>query len=166
MNFIKLQLQTLAAASSPAPFELQRVKPFVDHPRCAPYPCLNKESFNRTVKRAGAALHAEIDISNPGLAPLNQEKIVRTDFSADAAADAGFAIQLESSNPSQIDKAFQVNLPKMNRATPARSESACSGSAHFISFLTPDLEVYGVEPVKLSIMKELTAEIIRIVAIM
>lgn len=154
------------AARSPAPLDPEGSEPFVDHPGGAAYSGLNGNGFHRAIEGTGAALHAEIDISNLRLAFPNQEEIVRTDFRADPAADADFTVQNQGRNPFQVGKAFQRNLPTRTSRSPASRKIACRGRAHFISFLTPDLEVYGVEPVKLSIRNELTAAIIRVIATM
>jgi hypothetical protein len=119
-----MQLKSLAAPTSPTLFELQRVKPFIDHPGRTANPGINRNRFHWAVKGTGTALHAEIGINDLCFAILNLEKIVRTDFRTDITADASATIQEKCGNSLQIDKVFQANLLMTIITNPARIDKA------------------------------------------
>jgi hypothetical protein len=96
------------------------------------------DCFNRTVFRAGSALHAGVKVGDVCFPFFNNKNFVRADGEADSATDALFLIQFERGD---VFKIFHCRPPMMTPVIPATAAISWSGMAIFISFFTPDIEV-------------------------
>ncbi len=154
-----------SAASAPSSrVGSELVEEFPDHGRGAADARVDSERAGRTVQGAGTAFDASVLVHDPGFASGNNEDLVRTNLFAHAAADARFFIELKGRDVFQVGEAFhlyhlsngrcQATMPATNNTMPSTSAAARSGRHCRISLLTPEGEVNGVLPVKLSARKE------------
>jgi hypothetical protein len=81
-------------------------KPFSDKSRCATHSGIDMDSGSRAVLRAGAALHARIEIDNPSFVLPDGKDLVGTYLPTPAASNAGLRIQLQSGHIAYIAKTF------------------------------------------------------------
>jgi hypothetical protein len=122
------------------------------------------------VESAGAALYTRVPVHYPGSGVLDLKHRVRTNHHAHATARTLLRIELEGCNALKISQSrHRQHLPVIGRAfrsaryknldaihspIPTIAEAIWSGSASFISFLTPESEVNVVDPVKFMTMND------------
>ena len=91
--------------------EILFAKPLIDEFDCTTDACIHIYGGNRTVLRAGAALHTGFEIDKPGFIPFEGKDLVRTDLRTPAATDTDIGIQLQSCHITQIAETFHSLSP-------------------------------------------------------
>jgi hypothetical protein len=77
-------------------------KPFIDESRCATDPGIDTDGGGRAIPGTGAALHAAVEVDDPGSVFHERKDLMRTDLQTPAAADASLLIQLQRGHIVQI----------------------------------------------------------------
>lgn len=85
----------------------------------APIIGVDIDSLGRAVGRAGSALHAGVEVDNPGLFPLQLEDAVRADGHAHAAADTSPLIKSQDCGAVDIPECFHLDPLSPEMALPA-----------------------------------------------
>lgn len=117
-------------------------------------PRFDVNGFFRAVPRACTALDAGIPVANSGLLLGELKHRTRADHAAHSASRAFSGIKFERYNVFEVDRFphhFTLqnyeNLAIHHNTTPARTAAICSGTAHRISFFTPERDVKVEQPV-------------------
>jgi len=108
------QINSGAAFSAGAP-DAPLPQPFIDETGGAAYPGIDPDCRCRAVLRAGAALHAGVEVPNRSTFLRKREHLVWAYLSAPAAAGACGLIQLQGYDVFKISEYFHPGTPLAGR---------------------------------------------------